>query len=91
MDPRKFVDDSRDLLELSRADEIGAGRALLKACEIKEQQLVDEVIDRPVRSDNLVDTVEYKLGMARGLRFCRELQRASKKVLESLEKKGEVR
>ena len=85
MDPRMFVDDSRNLLELSRAEETGAGRWLLAANTRKEAMIVNEVVNHPVNSDKIDETVAYKLGMIRGLRFGRELVEAAKKFIKKAE------
>lgn len=91
MDIRKYVDKNGDLTEVSKAKETGTGRALLAAARARERQIVDELVTRPMRSDQISESMEFKLGEIAGLRFSEKLVDAVAQYVNGLKQEGEER
>lgn len=74
MDVRKYITDGSDFYQVTRLDEITAGRAILKAANIKENEIWREVRDNPQRNDeNLKKDLAYLLGFAAGLSWIQSI------------------
>lgn len=88
MDIRRYVDTSGDMAEVSKARETGTGRALLTAAKARERQIVDELVTRPMRSDKISESMEFKLGEIAGLRFSEKLVDAVEQYVNGLKQEG---
>jgi hypothetical protein len=91
MDIKRLIDTNGDLTEIAKARDTGVGRALLKAAKTREEQLIDELVTTPRRSDNIAESMEFKLGMVSGLRFYKKLIEEVGKYVDGLKQQGESR
>ncbi len=87
MDIKKYAELATDLQELARANETGTGRALLAANRLKEAEIVTDIVEHPTKSNDITESVEYKLGMIAGLRFSQTLISAVRKYVDGLSEK----
>lgn len=87
MNITKYITTNSDFTDISDATSIRASKAILKAVEIKRDELRDQNEDTPMESSDITKDIRYKLGMVRGLKWVLELQEHAKNFISQQEAK----
>ena len=74
MDITRYIKTNSDFNDIADASAIRASKAILKAVEIKRDELREQVENNPVESTDINKDIKFKLGMIRGLKWVLELQ-----------------
>ncbi len=78
MDLKRYLKDSSEFSDVARANEIVAAQAILKAAEIKRDEL------RQANETNPGDDVMFKQGQIKSLNWILDLPRKANDYIESI-------
>jgi hypothetical protein len=80
-----YIQKNEDFHLISKALDVGASRALLKAAMCKRNKSRKQAEDEPKRSDNLKEDIIYRLGFISGLTWILDLPGQANDYLKNLE------
>jgi hypothetical protein len=86
----KYFPKGGDMLEVSDASSIRAARGLLKAAEIKRDEVRAQNESSPIISDEINKDFRFKAGVVSALNWILELPDQAKFYINNLPDKGDV-